>query len=62
VAVIVRVSKGVRWLLNALKKTLSSREDVLQNPTAVKITVSMFGSNPRLSRFREEEEAEFHEL
>lgn len=39
-------------------------DEVLRKLLAEKmgIPASMFGSNPNLSPFREEEEAEFHEL
>lgn len=65
-ATTIQVSRRTRQLLDALKKKLSAKsyDEALQKLIAEKmeIPVSMFGSNPKLSRFKEEEEAEFHEL
>ncbi|MBO3841804.1 MAG: hypothetical protein FGF48_05245 [Candidatus Brockarchaeota archaeon] len=65
-ATTIQVSRKTRQLLDVLKKKLSAKsyDEVLQKLIAEKIEVptSMFGSNPKLSRFKQEEEAEFHEL
>ncbi|MBO3840670.1 MAG: hypothetical protein QXS66_02925 [Thermoproteota archaeon] len=65
-ATTIQVSRKTRQLLDALKKRLSAKsyDEVLQRILAEKTEIpsSMFGSNPKLSSFREEEEAEFHEL
>ncbi|MEM3713183.1 MAG: hypothetical protein QXR97_06580 [Thermoproteota archaeon] len=65
-ATTIQVSRKTRQLLDALKKKLSAKsyDEVLQRILAEKTEIpsSMFGSNPELSSFREEEEAEFHEL
>ncbi|MEM0172686.1 MAG: hypothetical protein QXJ23_10455 [Thermofilum sp.] len=65
-ATTIQVSRRTRQLLEALKKKLSAKsyDEALQKLLAEKmgISTSMFGSNPKLSSFREEEEAEFHEL
>ncbi|MCS7104110.1 MAG: hypothetical protein NZ954_00905 [Thermofilaceae archaeon] len=62
----IQVSRKTRQLLDALKKKYSARsyDEVLRNLLTEKMGVptSMFGSNPKLSSFREEEEAELHEL
>ncbi|MGC8832353.1 MAG: hypothetical protein ACP5PQ_07220 [Thermoproteota archaeon] len=66
VATTIQVSKKTRQLLEALKKKLSAKsyDEALQKLLAEKMETpsSMFGSNPKLSCFKEEEEAEFHEL
>ncbi|MEM2592130.1 MAG: hypothetical protein QXI60_06045 [Thermofilaceae archaeon] len=65
-AIKIQVSRRTRRLLDVLKKRLSvgSRDEVLQKLLAEKMGVptTMFGSNPKLSRFEEEDEAEFHVL
>ncbi|MBO3753696.1 MAG: hypothetical protein FGF53_02260 [Candidatus Brockarchaeota archaeon] len=65
-ATTIQVSRKTRQLLDVLKKKLSAKsyDEVLQKLIAEKIEIptSMFGSNPKLARFKEEEEAEFHEL
>lgn len=65
-ATTIQVSRKTRQLLDALKKKYSARsyDEVLRNLLTEKMGVptSMFGSNPKLSSFREEEEAELHEL
>lgn len=65
-ATTIQVSRKTRQLLDVLKKKLSAKsyDEVLQKLIAEKIEIptSMFGSNPKLSRFKEEEEAELHEL
>jgi len=62
----IQVSRRTRQLLDALKKKLfaKSYDEALQKLLAEKMEIptSMFGSNPKLSQFKEEEEAEFHEL
>ncbi|MBO3840518.1 MAG: hypothetical protein QXS66_09045 [Thermoproteota archaeon] len=62
----IQVNRKTKQLLDALKKRLSAKsyDEVLQRILAEKTEIpsSMFGSNPKLSCFREEEEAEFHEL
>ena len=62
----IQVSKKTLQLLNILKERLSAKsyDELLRRMALEKlnITTSMFGSNPELSSFREEEEAEFHEL
>lgn len=53
-------------MLNMLKRKLSARsyDELLRKIAAEKlnIPVSLFGFNPKLKPFKEEEEAEFHEL
>lgn len=65
-ATTIQVSRKTRQLLDTLKKKLSAKsyDEVLQKLIAEKMAIptSMFGSNPKLSSFKEEEEAEFHEL
>ncbi|MBO3832983.1 MAG: hypothetical protein FGF51_06300 [Candidatus Brockarchaeota archaeon] len=65
-ATTIQVSRKTRQLLDVLKKKLSAKsyDEVLQKLIAEKIEIpaSMFGSNPKLARFKEEEETEFHEL
>lgn len=65
-ATTIQVSRKTRQLLNIFKKKLSAKsyDEVILRMLAEKtgIPLSMFGSNPRLSSFKEEDEAEFHEL
>ncbi len=59
-ATTIQVSRKTRQLLDVLKKKLSAKsyDEVLQKLIAEKIEIPtpMFGSNPKLSRFKEEEE------
>ncbi|MDW8033644.1 MAG: hypothetical protein RMI79_01640 [Nitrososphaerota archaeon] len=65
-ATTIQVSRKTKQLLDALKRRLSAKsyDEALQKIIAEKmgIPTSMFGVNPKLSRFKEEEEAELHEL
>ena len=62
----IQVSRKTLQLLNMLKRKLSARsyDELLRKIAAEKlnIPVSLFGFNPKLKPFKEEEEAEFHEL
>jgi len=61
----IQVSKKTLQLLSILKEKLSAKsyDELLRKMALEKLgTTSMFGSNPRLSPFNEEDEAEFHEL
>ena len=61
----IQVSKKTLQLLSILKEKLSAKSynELLRKMALEKLgTTSMFGSNPRLSPFKEEDEAEFHEL
>jgi len=61
----IRVSKKTLQLLNILKERLSvkSYDELLRKIVLEKLGVkSMFGSNPKLSPFKKEDDAEFHEL
>ncbi len=53
-------------MLNMLKERLSvkSYDELIRMMALEKLNLpkSMFGVNPRLSSFKEEDEAEFHEL
>ena len=62
----IQVSKKTQQLLGALKKKLSAKsyDEILRRLISEKLEIpaSMFGSSPRLSSFKERDEAEFHEL
>ena len=61
----IQVSKKTLQLLSILKEKLSAKsyDELLRKMALEKLGItSMFGSNPRLSPFKEEDEAEFHEL
>lgn len=62
----IQVSKKTARILRELmKKTNAKTYDELIRimiNEKFKIQDSLFGSNPKLTSFREEEEAEFHEL
>jgi len=65
-ATTIQVSKRTQQLLEMLKKKLSAKsyDEVLQMLATekLKFSTSMFGSNPKLSSFKEKDKAEFHEL
>lgn len=62
----IQVSRKTLQLLNMLKERLSvkSYDELIRMMALEKLNLpkSMFGVNPRLSSFKEEDEAEFHEL
>ena len=62
----IQVSRKTLQLLAILKERLSAKsyDELLRRIALEKLNapISMFGSNPKLSAFKEEEEAEFHEL
>jgi len=62
----IQVDRRTLQLLELLKKKLSvkSYNEVLKIVLSEKLNIptSMFGSNPKLSPFKKEDEAEFHEL
>lgn len=65
-ATTIQVSRKTKQLLDMMKRRMSAKsyDEVLRKLIAEKMgmPVSLFGSNPRLTPFSEEEEAEFHEL
>jgi len=61
----IQVSKKTLQLLSILKEKLSAKsyDELLRKIALEKLgTTSMFGSNPKLSPFKKEDEAEIHEL
>lgn len=62
----VQVNEKTLQILNKLKKEIGARshDEVIRRLISErkKIPSSMFGSNPKLSSFSPEDEAEFHEL
>jgi len=62
----VQISRKTLQMLNELKKEVGakSHDEVIKLLISErkKIPHSMFGSNPKLSPFSREDEAEFHEL
>jgi hypothetical protein len=62
----IQVKRKTLQLLNSLKKKVKAKsyDDLLRRLLLEKLGVpdSMFGANPKLSSFREEDEGEFHEL
>ena len=62
----VQVNENTLQMLNKAKKEMGakSHDEVIKKLLIErkKIPRSMFGSNPKLSSFAKEDEAEFHEL
>ncbi|MCD6409424.1 MAG: hypothetical protein J7L98_03665 [Candidatus Verstraetearchaeota archaeon] len=62
----IQVSRRTLQLLSMLKKKMKAQsyDELLLKLAMEKLNLpqSMFGSNPKLASFTEEEEAEFHEL
>ena len=62
----VQVNESTLQMLNKAKKEMGakSHDEVIKKllTERKKIPCSMFGSNPKLSSFTQEDEAEFHEL
>ncbi len=62
----IQVSRRTLQLLSMLKKKMKAQsyDELLLKLAMEKLSLpqSMFGSNPKLASFTEEEEAEFHEL
>ena len=62
----VQVDEKTLQILNDLKKELGARshDEVIKRLISERKNIprSMFGSNPRLKPFSQEDEAEFHEL
>jgi hypothetical protein len=62
----VQVNEQTLQMLNKAKKEMKakSHDEVIKKLLAQrkKLPCSMFGSNPKLSSFTEEDRAEFHEL
>jgi len=65
VSTTIQVSRRTLQLLSTLKKMKAQSYDELFLKLAMEklnLPQSMFGSNPKLASFTEEEEAGFHEL
>ena len=62
----IQVDEKTLQMLKEIKKETKakSNDEVIKNLIAErkKIAQSMFGSNPKLSSFSEEDEAEFHDI